>query len=294
MRASIIIASRDEGEQLMQTLASITRMSTHPDYELIVVDDGDGTDGALVADRSPHATVIASDARGVAASRNIGAQHATGDFLVFCDAHIFIRTPDWLEQMETCLLDQSIAGCAPVISVFGNEQGQRIYGSKLTSFTWESEHQAKKSDDPYDVCCLIGGCVCYRTEAFQALGGWNRYIVGWGVEDLELSVRAWLRGYRLQILPRAEVAHVFRSKFPYKVTFDEVHWNALSATYLNFSDAAFQTAKTSIEKQWDARKTAVLTTHVTHKLSPIRHQWRKLNKHDEKWLIRRHKLPIRP
>ena len=45
---SIIIPSRDEGENLKKTIESIKEKTDYPNYEIIVVDDGKGGDSRLV------------------------------------------------------------------------------------------------------------------------------------------------------------------------------------------------------------------------------------------------------
>ncbi|HTX39063.1 MAG TPA: glycosyltransferase family 2 protein, partial [Bryobacteraceae bacterium] len=98
-RLSVVVISLNEGEALRRTVESLQAKLPEP-WEIIVVDDGstDGSAGFLGEGR-PGVTLLRPPARlGVAGARNFGAAHATGDVLVFSDAHVLVR-PGWAEAL---------------------------------------------------------------------------------------------------------------------------------------------------------------------------------------------------
>ena len=85
---SIIVPSFNRPALLAEAVASVWDQ-TYPFWQLIVVDDGSGTDmltylDTLTADR--RIEVIRRPHRGIAAARNIGLDHATGDYVAFLDS----------------------------------------------------------------------------------------------------------------------------------------------------------------------------------------------------------------
>ncbi|HEY0791749.1 MAG TPA: glycosyltransferase family A protein [Chthoniobacterales bacterium] len=82
---SVIIPTYNRRDLLRQTLDSIMRQ-TCQDFEVFVIDDGstDGTE-ALVAE-FPGVTYLQQQHRGPGAARNLGWEHAKGEYLAFVDS----------------------------------------------------------------------------------------------------------------------------------------------------------------------------------------------------------------
>jgi glycosyltransferase involved in cell wall biosynthesis len=86
MRFSVVIPTVNRLSLLKQTLESVWRQTFLP-YEVIVVDDG-STDGTAehLKTTEQRARVFAQPNRGPGAARNLGANHARGDYLAFLDS----------------------------------------------------------------------------------------------------------------------------------------------------------------------------------------------------------------
>jgi glycosyltransferase involved in cell wall biosynthesis len=96
LRVSVIIPNYNYDRTLGMCIRAV-QGQTEPPHELIVVDDG-STDTSVQVARSLGAHVIRSCGNsGVAAARNLGAAHATGDVLFFVDSDVALA-PDALEQ----------------------------------------------------------------------------------------------------------------------------------------------------------------------------------------------------
>lgn len=62
-----------------------------------------------------------------------------------------------------------------------------------------------------------GGSALFEREKFLALGGFDDLLAPFGWEDVELSLRAWTRGYEIRYEPRSPVWHQFSSTIPKQV-----------------------------------------------------------------------------
>ena len=101
MRVSVIIPLYNKAPHVLRTLRSV-QAQTHPDFEVIVVDDGsiDGGGDAVVALGDPRVRLIRQDNAGPGAARNRGLAEAGGEFVAFLDAD-----DEWLPEF----LERSIA-----------------------------------------------------------------------------------------------------------------------------------------------------------------------------------------
>src|SRR5437660_1024641 len=89
MRASIVIASHNDGEALERTVESCLATTADLDCEIVVADDV-SSDGSIerVRARFPQVKRVAhAQRRGVSPTKDLGARGARGDVLLFLDAH---------------------------------------------------------------------------------------------------------------------------------------------------------------------------------------------------------------
>jgi heptose III glucuronosyltransferase len=93
-------------ERYLQACLDSLFAQTRPIDELILVDDRSTDDTAAIAERAararPNVKIIRGPGRGAAAARNLGLQHATGDYLAFADADDVLE-PDMYERMVRLL-----------------------------------------------------------------------------------------------------------------------------------------------------------------------------------------------
>src|ERR1051325_3329986 len=79
---SVVIPCRDQGRFLAEAIESALDQ-TYRWREVIVVDDGSSDDTPAVAARYPQVRTIAQPNQGLAAARNTGIRHSSGDYVVF-------------------------------------------------------------------------------------------------------------------------------------------------------------------------------------------------------------------
>lgn len=163
--------------------------------------------------------------QGLIRSRLLGAMAASGDVLVFLDAHIECQK-NWLEPLLDIINNIPSSVAIPTIdyinpnSLTYNPWSRTQYGS----FTWELDYLWK--DIPYTELpkdgvspipspTMIGCAMAIATKSFFTMGAYDDDMWIWGGENLELSFRAWMCGGGLHTSPCSHIGHLFRTYLPY-------------------------------------------------------------------------------
>lgn len=231
--ASIVVVAHNEGENLFRSVAALRR-TTPPGTEIVVVDDR-STDGSVEAMAAAHrdVAVVRAQARlGVAGARNVGADVATGDVVVFSDAHVD-PSEGWLPPLLDALQDPEVGEVAPTVCDM-HDRAVRGFGFTWPDLgmrvQWLRDVPATSTDVPFICGCFLA----IRRATFDELGGFDDGLVRWGSEDAELSLHVWRRHLRCVVVPEAVVAHLFRPAFGYAVEWEHTLHNILRVATVHF------------------------------------------------------------
>ncbi len=170
-QVSIIIPCFDDGEFLVEAIASVERAVSVP-YELIVVDDGsvdDGTLAILASLRRAGYRIIAQENRGLAEARNRGVRAASCGVYVPLDADNRLR-PGFVEA---------------ALEVFEQDPAvMAVYGDR-TEFGLRTGRVRVGVPDLDRLLCgnYIDACAVIRREAWLACGGYDARMPVQGMED---------------------------------------------------------------------------------------------------------------
>lgn len=288
MKVSIIFPVRNEGENVRNTLDSLFSIKIGTPFEIIVVNDGsvDQCCDFLKDYREKEKiTLIETDGIGAANARNEGAKSADGDIFIFCDAHLQFED-GWLDQLVRPLLLSQTDAVSPAIGSINN-QDFIGYGQTLKSnlrIKWN-----EKSQGLSETAILPGACLAIRREVFEAVGGFEQGFYTWGHEDVELSIKLWLFGFRCHVLPSVKVGHLFRRELPYEVSYDDLYYNILRMAYSHFNTERILKCKSLIpstrgkEIEWKVVQDGALVQ---------RQEYLKKRKRTDDWYFHRFNIPF--
>jgi glycosyltransferase involved in cell wall biosynthesis len=166
---SVIILCRNY-EQYLQTAVTSVENQTYQNYELLVLHD------------SCEKTFIKDHPQGEARMRNIAAEQAKGEYLLYLDADDFIE-PQTLEKMFREAEQDTVVTCWA--QFFG--ESQNIYKQKdFTPRDFLTENRTH-------ITCLL------PKKIWREVGGFDTKCKGW--PDWEFWIRVVWKGFKFKVIP---------------------------------------------------------------------------------------------
>lgn len=195
---SVIVCTRNGSATLGKCLDALSRQ-THPDYEVIVVDDG-STDGTPQIARSrPACRYLRQEHAGLGAARNLGAAEARGEILAYTDDDC-IPDEEWLLRVSAAFDD----ACWVAVGGPNLPPAPRNRVEELVAASPGAPVQVLLNDE--DAEHLPGCNFCVRKDALQRVGGFRRDFTTAG-DDVDICWRLRGAGGRLRFVPAAMVWH---------------------------------------------------------------------------------------
>lgn len=209
---SVVIPSY-EGWPLLQTnLPFVCEACSESEGETeIVVAEDAGNDGtaSLLAEHYPEVRVVIGETNlGFSGNANRGVQAARLD-------KVFLLNND--AQPQSDLLDPLAAALEPpdVFAVqcmaLDGPEGAVVDAAKAAVWrrgSWRTNHDLQPSGDgPHLSFFASGGFSAFDRAKFLELGGFDELFNPFNYEDVDLSYRAWKRGWRVLFEPRSIVTH---------------------------------------------------------------------------------------
>lgn len=220
---SVLVVSWNNREFIGRALESLPA-----DAEVIVIDNG-STDGSPeeAARIRPDARIERLDRNlGFAAATNIGAAHATGQYLLLLDADAE-ATPRAIERLIAHLEAHPAAGAATGRLLSMTEEPQPDAIKRLPTLTsvaadlllvsrlWPTNPVTRRAaagdldrSATADVEHASATCLMVRREAFERIGGFDPEFAPAWFEDVDFCRRLKDAGYAIAYVPTAAFRHV--------------------------------------------------------------------------------------
>jgi len=233
--ASVILVFHNEGwSTLLRTVHSVINRSP-PQFlhEIVLVDDKSELehlhDRLEQEIKKPYYSKVKlvrnPEREGLIRARNNGAIAATGDVVVFLDAHCEVAY-NWLPPLLAPIHEDRTTLSVPVIDGINwndfsikpvyargsHSRGLFEWGMLYKEGTLPAKELAKSShhSEPYNAPTHAGGLFAIDRAWFEELGWYDSGLWVWGAENFELSFKVWMCGGRSVWVPCSRVSHVYR------------------------------------------------------------------------------------
>jgi glycosyltransferase involved in cell wall biosynthesis len=174
MKISAIVPTRNSGRTLAACLGSL-RHQTHPDVEIIVVDNASSDDTPALGRRMAH--VFADRGPERSAQRNHGAELATGEIVLFIDSDMVLE-PTVLADIAAIFEAQPGIGAVII--------PERSFGVGFLASCRVLEKSLYVGQDD------VEAPRAFRAELFDLVGAWDETLTA--AEDWDLADRTRAAG----------------------------------------------------------------------------------------------------
>ncbi len=183
------------------------------DFEVIVVDNSPGHNTApAVEAAAPEARVIRAQGNlGFTGGNNLAASHARGKYLVLLNQDT-VAHPDFLKALvDAAEADPTIGAAHAKVLLMRDRNLVDSAGNRANYLFLPAGRAADSQIDdvfgpPRDVQYLSGAAVLFPRALWEDLGGLDDSLWMYH-DDLDVSLRLKLRGYRVVCVPDAIVYH---------------------------------------------------------------------------------------
>ncbi len=215
---SIVIANFNGQRYLENCLDSILA-STYQEYEIIIVDDGSTDESKQIIssfkNKDQRIILIENEKNlGASASRNRAIKQAQGEILVFLDNDTQVEK-GWLnELLQAFKIDSSIGAVQAILMDYEKRDLVQNAGVRLWAQTgWglpEGQWNTIDKNCEHKEIIAISACLAVKKVVLIVTSGFDEEesVV---TEDLDLSWRIWIAGYKIVLAPKSIVYHWTKS-----------------------------------------------------------------------------------
>ncbi len=222
-KVSVIIVTHNSLPALNDCLDGLKESLNGNGHEIINVDNGSSDDSCtVVRTHFPHAKVIFNRKNlGFATACNVGAQRATGEYLLFLNPDVTIDG-DAIEQLAAAIRSRKDAGVVAGRMRFPNgsfqatcrnlpQMGNMLF-SRGSIFSRLIRNGSAYTLPDYEVTTPVpaaaGTMMMVRNELFNSVGGFDRRFFMF-MEDVDLCLRIGSQGLKNYFVPSAGGIHLW-------------------------------------------------------------------------------------
>lgn len=193
-------------EHLLPTLREAVRVAGG-DVPIVVVDNrSTGGDVEWIGAHFPEVEVVVAPRNDYLFSLNDAVAARTEDVVVILNNDMRVA-PDFLPPLLAHFEDPDVFAASALVLDW--EGTRRTTGQRLISVRrfWVYREWRLDVDEPVYTLEGGGGCAAFDRRKFVALGGFDPLYRPGYFEDIDLSFRAWQRGWRSVFEPRSVIYH---------------------------------------------------------------------------------------
>jgi GT2 family glycosyltransferase/SAM-dependent methyltransferase len=218
---SIIIPHQAGTEILVDCLEALAADGSHPDTEVLLVDNG-SSDGSVqeAQRRFPHVRVIRLERNeGYAGGCNRGIRASRGDYVLLLNDDTKVSPGCVGALVQAAEADPTIGACQPKIrslrdpsqfeysGAAGGLMDIYAYPFSRGRLMGHVEEDRGQYDDPIEIFWASGVCMLIRRSALDEAGLFDETFFAY-MEEIDLCWRIHLQGRRIVYVPTAVVYHI--------------------------------------------------------------------------------------
>lgn len=193
MQISVVIPSYNTIDTIPDTLEALEQQNTSCDYEVIVVDCSDDDQVQQTVERTSHGRCLRRETRFLPGEgRNLGAQAALGELLVFLDADVVLESSALQAAWDFYQNGNRMFGGSLEL----NEK--RAVGASSYLEHYFFNHEAQRGRPECERANLSSALMLVDRSLFIAAGGFANIP---RMQDMELSERLRAEGLQLKLAP---------------------------------------------------------------------------------------------
>lgn len=210
---SIVVLNYNGKSLLSDCLDSLEKTNYQGDWKVWVIDNGstDGSQTEALNRGSRFSLIELRENKGYAAGMNAGWDASRGDFVIFANNDLTFDE-QWLSAlMEFMTSSDDFALAMPKI-LDGTDRSLINAAGTSMDFTGLGYNRGigkpdrGQYDQPEDIPYACGALLAARTKVLQELGAFDESYFIYH-EDVDLSLRARLAGYKICYVPKSIVWH---------------------------------------------------------------------------------------
>jgi GT2 family glycosyltransferase len=234
-RVSIIVPTRDHGDDVDRCLRSIFSKTTYPDFEVVLLDNGSSEPTSLAtferwALRDQRVRVLMYDVPfNFSRINNYAVSKTSGEYLLFLNNDTEVVSADWLEAMVEQAQRPPIGAVGALLLY---PDGTVQHAGVIVGLGGVAGHSHKHYpvDSPgyyfmlkaiNNYSAVTGACMMVRREVFEQVSGFDETLTV-AFNDVDFCLRLQAAGYRNVYLPHVILYHFESKSRGYEDTPDKI------------------------------------------------------------------------
>ncbi len=218
---AIVIPTKDRIDLLAPCIESLFEKTVHPEYRVVVVDNGSTEPRTFEAferwrAREPRLSVLpAPGPFNFSKLCNDGASSVESDFLLFLNNDTVVLQGEWITQLQSFAARGDIGAVgarllypdlrvqhAGVVIGLGGVAGHFGEGAAEPARGWLDGDAM-----PHEASAVTGACLMVAREKFDAVGGFDEANLPVDLNDVDLCLRLNQKGWRTVCDGRTHLLH---------------------------------------------------------------------------------------
>jgi len=192
---SVVLPVYDDQGNLDRILAELQANDPTENWEVIVVDDGSSEPLQLTSDCPSHWKIFRNESRqGAAAARNVGVQHAHGEFIVLLS--VFLKIPENYISQITGFVNNTRFDIAQHLV----KKAPDVKADHFQEFLLNQNGRLPDNTRRLPVKNTIFTAAILKRDLFNEVGGFDENMNHYGGHELDLAYRLDRKGYTNRVI----------------------------------------------------------------------------------------------